>query len=178
MPTRKRVKPVRKIVDVLVVDRDDRPILIVEVKAKGGPESTALSQLRDFLHFADLAVPFVMIVDADRIALFQGDGGLKNRPVFSAETRPILGYYSDYYRESKTRGVGEDFLRDLVLSWLRDLSYRWRSKLTSPPAFEELDRLGLIPMLKGAIFESEVPFGGYRLYRDESLDRPDPGSGA
>jgi hypothetical protein len=164
MPTRKRVKPVRKVVDVLVIDREDRPILIGEVKSKAGSESTALSQIRDFLNFTDLAVPFVMIVDPDRIRIFHGDDGLENRPVFSAETRPILGHYSDYYRESKDRGIGEDFLRDLVLSWLRDLSYRWRSKSAPPPAFEELDRLGLIRLLKGAIFESEVPFGGYRLY--------------
>lgn len=48
MPTRKRVKPVRKIVDVLVVDRDDRPILIVEVKAKGGPESNRALSIEGF----------------------------------------------------------------------------------------------------------------------------------
>ena len=177
MATRQRVKHVRGIVDILALDRQDRPILIGEVREKDEPAGTALSQIKDFLEFADLAVPLVMIVDHDRIAIYRGDEELRFEPIFSARTKPILGYYSDYYRESKRR-VGRDVLEGVALSWLRDLSYRLRSKTTLPPAYEELDRLGVVQLLQDAIFESEVAFGGHRLYRDESLDRPDSWPGA
>jgi hypothetical protein len=177
MPTRQRVKHVRAIVDLLAVDREDRPVLIGEVKQKDEPAGAALARIRDFLEFADLAVPFVMIVDHDRITIYRGDEELRDEPVFSARTKPIFSYYSDYYRESK-RKVGTDFLRDLALGWLQDLSYRWKSKSTSPPAYEEVERLGLVQLLQDATFDEEVAFGGYRLYRDQSPHRPDSGARA
>jgi hypothetical protein len=177
MRTRQRVKHVRAVVDLLAIDREDRPVLIGEVKQKDEPADAALARIQDFLEFADLAVPFVMIVDHDRIAIYRGDEELRDEPVFSARTKPILGYLSDYYRESRRR-VGTDLLRGLALSWLHDISFRWRSKTTFPPAYEELERIGLAPLLKDAIFDEEVAFGGYRLYRDKPSDRPGSGPGA
>jgi hypothetical protein len=177
MRTRQRVKHVRAVVDLLAIDRDDRPVLIGEVKQKGEPADAALARIQDFLEFADLSVPFVMIVDHDRITIYRGDEELRDEPVFSAKTKKILSYYSDYYRESK-RKVGTDLLRGLALGWLKDISYRWKSKSTSPPAYEELERLGLAPILKDATLDYEVAFGGYRLYRDQSPDRFGPGTGA
>jgi hypothetical protein len=177
MRTRQRVKHVRAVVDLLAIDREDRPVLIGEVKQKGEPADAALARIQDFLEFADLSVPFVMIVDHDRIAIYRGDEELSDEPVFSARTKPIFGYYSDYYRESR-RKVGTDFLRDLALGWLQDLSSRWKSKSTFPPAYEELERLGLVELLKHATFDYEAAFGGYRLYRDQSPDRTDSGAGA
>jgi hypothetical protein len=175
MRTRQRVKHVRAVVDLLAIDREDRPVLIGEVKQKNEPAGAAFTRIKDFLDFTDLAVPFVLIVDHDQIAIYRGDEELRDEPVFSAKTKKILGYYSDYYRESK-RKVGTDLLRGLALGWLQDVSDRWKSKTTTPPAYEELDRLGLAPLLKDATFDYEVAFGGYRLYRDKSPGRP--GSGA
>jgi hypothetical protein len=168
----------RPIVDLLVVDRADHPILIGETKSRPVSEPVALAQLEAYIALADLKVPFVMIADPERIKIFRGGEGLKEPPIFSADTGPILGYYSSYFGGSQAGRFSEDFFLDLVLSWLRDLSYRWKSKSAPPPAFEELDRLGLVRHLKGAIFESGVPFGGYRLSRDESPDRSDSWTGA
>jgi hypothetical protein len=148
MPTKKRVKPYRPIVDLLVVDREDRPILIGEVKSRPLPEPLALEQLEHYVVLAELTVPFLMIADPEHIKIFRGGEGLKNQPVFSAETGSILGFYSRYYREARAESLSQDFFLDLILSWLRDLSYRWRSKSGSPPAFEELERIGLVPLLK------------------------------
>jgi len=178
MPTQKRVNHTRRIVNLLVVDREDRPILIGEIKSRPVPEPTALAQLETYIALADLTVPFVMIADPERIRIFRGGKGLKEPPAFSADTNPILGYYSSYYRGSQAGRISEDFFLDLVLSWLRDLSYRWKSKSGPPPALEELDRLGLVRLLEGAIFESGVQFGGYRLSGDESPDRADSWTGA
>jgi hypothetical protein len=178
MRTRQRVKHVRAIVDLLAVDREDRPVLIGEVKQKDETAGAALARIQDFLEFADLSVPFVIIVDHDRITFYRGDEEeLRDEPIFSVKTKSILGYYSEYHRETK-RKVGTDLLRGLALGWLKDISYRWRSESTLPPAYEELERLGLAPLLKDATFDYEVAFGGYRLYRDKSPHRPGSGAGA
>jgi hypothetical protein len=177
MPTRQRVKHVRATVDILVVDRQDHPILIGEVQGSAEPAGAALARIKDFLEFADLAVPFVMIVDHERISIYRADEELREEPIFSTKTKPILLYYLVDYGQTK-RMIGEDLLRGVVLGWLQDVSYRWRSKSTTPPAYEEFDRLGLVRLLADATFDYEVAFGGYRLYRDESLDRTDPRPGA
>jgi hypothetical protein len=178
MPTRQRVKHVRATVDILVVDRQDHPILIGELRRGDESAGDTLARMKDFLEFADLAVPFVMIVDHDRISIYRADEELRDEPIFSTRTTPILTYYSEYYRESRPQKVSEDLLRGMVMGWLQDVSYRWKSKSIPPPAYEEIDRLGLVQLLEGAIFDDEVAFGGYRLYRDESPDRADPGPGA
>jgi hypothetical protein len=177
MPTRQRVKHVRATVDILVVDRQDHPILIGEVQGRKEPAGAALSRMKDFLEFADLAVPYVMIVDHERISIYRADEELREEPIFSTRTKPILRYYLVDYERSK-RMIGESLLRAVALAWLQDVSYRWKSKSTSPPVLEELDRLGLAQLLKDGIFESEVVFGGHRLYRDESPDRSDTWPGA
>jgi hypothetical protein len=179
MPTRQRVKHVRATVDILVVDRQDHPILIGEVQGSAEPAGAALARMKDFLEFADLAVPFVMIVDHKRISIYRAEEELCEEPIFSTRMRPIIDYYLEYDDESRPkRNIGESLLRAVALSWLQDVSYRWRSKSTSPPALEELDRIGLVRLLEDGIFDYEVAFGGYRLYRDESLDRTDPRPGA
>jgi hypothetical protein len=179
MPTRQRVKHVRATVDILVVDRQDHPILIGEVQGSAEQAGAALARMKDFLEFADLAVPFVMIVDHKRISIYRADEELCEEPIFSTRMRPIMDYYLEYDDESRPkRKVGESLLRAVALGWLQDVSYRWRSKSTFPPVYEELDRIGLVRLLEDGIFESEVVFGGHRLYRDESPDRADPGPGA
>jgi hypothetical protein len=177
MATRQRVKHVRATVDILVVDRQDRPILIGEVQGSDEPAGAALSRMKDFLEFADLAVPFVMLVDHDQISIYRADEELCEEPIFSTGTKPILRYYLVDFERS-TRMIGESLLRAVALAWLQDVSYRWKSKSTFPPAVEELDRVGLGQLLKEGIFESEVAFGGHRLYGDDSPDRPDTWPGA
>lgn len=178
MPASKRVKREPRLVDVLVTDREDRPIVVGEARWKPIPESVARSLVKDSLTVSDRRVPFVLIADRDRIRLYRGGEEWTGRPVFSSDTDPILGYYARYYEETRPRPVGDDLFLELVLVWIRDLSYRWMSRTSPPPAFEELDRLGLVPLLKDALFNSEARSGGYRLHRDELPDRPDPWTGA
>lgn len=177
MPASKRVKREPKIVDLLVVDRKERPIMIGEVKWKPVPDSIARSLVRDSLKSDDSRVPFVLIADSERIRLYRGDEDLKGRPIFSTETGPILSYYFGHYRDRRPESISEDLFMEIILGWLRDLSYRWRSKSELPPAFNELDGLGLVGKIQGAMFEPEVRSGAYRLRRDELPDRPDPWTG-
>jgi hypothetical protein len=166
MATGKRLKRVRRIVDLLVVDSEDRPILLGEVKANGEHPEAAYSQLMTYLQAGDLAAPFVMIVNPDKILIYRNDGQRLRDPDFSAETASILGYYSTYFDEFKAKGMGEFYLLTLVKAWLRDLSYQWKSKSSPPPGSEALDKLGLVPLLKDAMIDSKVSVGGYRIYRD------------
>jgi hypothetical protein len=165
MATQKRVKQAQRMVDVLVIDSDDRPVLLGEVKDQVGPPLEAYSKIMDFLDATDLLVPFVLIVDPKRISIYRGDEAEQTKPVFSAKTVSVLGCYSDYYRERKGR-VGKELVLTLVKAWLGDLSYQRKSKSSPPPGTEALGEIGLLPFLKNSTLDSEVCLGGYRICRD------------
>jgi hypothetical protein len=165
MATQKRVKQTQKMVDVLVIDSDDRPVLLGEVTDRVAPPLEAYSKIMDFLDATDLLVPFVLIVDPERISIYRGDEAEQTKPVFSAKTVSVLGCYSDYYRERKGR-VGKELVLTLVKAWLGDLSYQRESKSSPPPGTEALGEIGLLPFLKNSALDSEVCFGGYRICRD------------
>ena len=178
MPVSKRVKREPKAVDVIVIDRQNRPIVVGEARWEPIPDSAAHSLVKGSREHADRRVPYILIADRERIRIYRGDEGAKRGPVFSTDSGPILSYYSTFYRERRPERISEDLFLELVLVWIRDLSYRWKSKTSPPPAFEALDRLGLVRLLDDALINSEVRSGGYRLRRDELPDRPDPWTGA
>jgi hypothetical protein len=153
-------------VDVLVMDSEDRPVLLGEVKDQVGLPLAEDLQLTKYLGAMDSVVPFGMLVDPDSIRFYRWDGEHLSGPVLSTETASILRYYSSYFDEFRTKGIDESYLLTLVKAWLRDLSYQWKSKTSGPPGSKELDDLGLLPLLKDATIGSEVPLGGHHLHRD------------
>lgn len=178
MPASKRLQREPRLVDLIIINRKGRPIVVGEARWEPISESVADSLVKDSRDFADRRVPFVLIADHERIRLYMGEGAARSGPVYSTETDPILAYYSAYYRERHPNRISEDLFLEVVLAWIRDLSYRWKSKTDPPPAFETLDRLGLVRLLKDALFNTEARSGGYRLRRDELPDQLDPWTGA
>jgi Type I restriction enzyme R protein N terminus (HSDR_N) len=164
MATRRQGIHRKRLTDFLVVDPEERQILLVEVKARRHDPEHTLSQMSKYLSAA--SIPFGMLVDADRIEVYRWKENHLSGPVYSTVTASILRYYTDYFDKFKSAGLDEEYLLTLVKAWLRDLAYRWKSKASDPPGARQLVELGLLPLLKDARIDPEVPYGGNRLHRN------------
>ena len=51
-------------------------------------------------------------------------------------------------------GLGVSYLTGKVESWLDDLAYRWKSEIH--PASEQMEAIGLLPLLDGGQTKSDV----------------------
>jgi hypothetical protein len=59
----------------------------------------------------------------------------------------LIRYYPLEPSEKIKKRMFDFYLETLVKSWLRDLSYHWNSD--TPPAYNELAKIGLLPLLEG-----------------------------
>jgi hypothetical protein len=158
MAVGKKEAPPRMRVDLLGESYDGQALLLVEVKSeKDNPAN--LERLRGKLRAANAIIPYAMLVDLDRIRLFQWDGNDLNGPIFETETVPTLRIYSDSDSDLLDRRIPEHYLTTLVEVWLRDLAYQWKS--AQPPGSEALVAIGFLPLLDEMTLRTEVTIGGY-----------------
>jgi hypothetical protein len=137
--------------DIIVIDRDDRPIALVEVK----PGVATREELQDWTRLLDHSHPsilFGIFVDLEDIYLFRRDVREGTfAPVAKLGTREILRHYDPDFAGKDTRYGSIQFFLDLVetlvTAWLRDLAYHWKSE--HPPGVEELAPTGLLEMIEG-----------------------------
>jgi len=160
MAVGKRHKSKPWITDMIVENHEGVPILLVEVKAREADSRATTQQITKYLEAADLPALYTMIVDPERIRVFVWDGNQLTGPVFSADAGPILGYYSEYYEEFMAKGIRRSFLETLVMAWLRDLDYQWKTKSSKVPGSEGLAEIGLLSQLKDSTIRYEVPIRG------------------
>jgi hypothetical protein len=156
--------------DIILQDRDDQPIGVVEVKSRTDSRSAGQEQLSALVNQLGTVYPtlsFGLLVDPEEIDVFRreaGDVGIV--PVAQLKTRETLGHYAPEFAGTDTRYAGfrffEDLMVTLVTSWLRGLAYRWKSE--HPPGIEELASTGLLEKLEGG-------FAGRKL-RAELADAP------
>lgn len=157
-------------VDFIAEDKNGEPILFAEVK-------TWPASREDIERFffepvsADPRVSYGMHVDPESIVIRQRDLEYPDSFV-KLQSADILSHYAPDYRDQATPGgsprILRDYLRTLTEGWLRDIAYHWKS--ATPPASDELVRIGLLDRLKNGTTRSEVTRNGDRLYRDELLD--------
>ena len=133
--------------DMVVEGRDGRPVLLVEVKVRR-LDARSTSSLIHELGSSGPLVPFAMIVDPDRIQVFQRQEEHLVGPVLTMKASPVLRYYSDAFDEFLSKGIRESFMETLVVAWLRNLNYQWKSKSSGAPGADRLARIGLLPLLK------------------------------
>ena len=57
-------------------------------------------------------------------------------------------------KQKSPYGIGVPCLTGKVESWLDDLVYRWKSEI--PPATEQMEAIGLLPLLVGGNTQSDV----------------------
>lgn len=162
-------------VDIIALDKDDRIVVLIEVKIIQAQETAAKQRIADYMISwmkAALAkmseqrtvIPYAMFVDTEQILIFKWDGVNLSEPVCSLNTGKILRYYEPEFGK---KWISERYLESLIESWLRDLGYNWKSEM--PPASEQIAIIGLLQRLAGGTTKSGVQLGNF-VYRDKLLD--------
>ena len=152
--------------DIIVRDRHDRPLIIVETKAKTLSNGGLAEALKRFESAKSLDLfPYGIVADFELIRLFDLDSGQGPRLLLSLDTTEVLRNYDPGF-DGRRAGAGDrrvfhDYFNALVEAWLRDLTYRWKSE--TPPAIDRLAEIGLASLLEGGATYDGVPVGGDTL---------------
>ena len=128
--------------DIVVKDKDDKPIMFVTVKASRvyEAEEFTLYGLENYQH-----VPFLMYVNTKYIRIYKSGN---SEPVKKLNPLEIFKFYVPDFNEAKMR---QSFVTALIQAWLRDLVYHW--KYSHPPAIKEIEEIGLLEKLDNMITE-------------------------
>lgn len=128
--------------DAAVLDRENRPVALVEVKAQPVERWATILQGR----LTDLAerVDFILAADPNSIQLYKPEGESLGEPIAQLDTWQVLRHYAPKYPKKR---VFEPYLLALVEAWLRDLAYHWKS--ANPPGSEALVKTGLLETIEG-----------------------------
>jgi hypothetical protein len=162
-------------VDIIALDKDDRVVVLIEVKIIQAQEPAAKQRIADYMISwmkAVLAkiseqrtiIPYAMFIDTEQILIFKWDGVNLSEPVCSLNTGEILRYYEPEFGK---KWMSEGYLEGLTESWLRDLAYNWKSEI--PPASEQIAIIGLLQRLTGGTTKAGVQLGNF-VYRDKLFD--------
>jgi len=150
-------------VDLIALDREDRPFLLVEAQRRPVSPTTERSILHD-LASAREALPyggrihFGLIADPESMRLYELDRD-EPSPLGSWATNDILGHYDPGFPERvrSLSGIHPDSIAGLIGSWLRDIAYHWKSP--SPPGTEQWEAAGLLGRIAEGSTLSEVRLG-------------------
>ncbi|NJK75101.1 MAG: hypothetical protein HC849_20795 [Oscillatoriales cyanobacterium RU_3_3] len=158
--------------DIIALDRDDRAVMLIEVKIIQEREEVAKQRIVDRtidwikavlakMSDRNTLIPYAMFVDMEQILILKWDGVNLSEPVCSLNTDEILRHYEPEFGKKR---IFKRYLTRLVEAWLRDLAYNWKSKI--PPASEQIAKIGVMPLLAGGTTKSRVEIGGNFIYRD------------
>ena len=126
--------------DIVALDADDSPVMLVEVKARQEDSVFDREQLQRYLQAAQ-NVPYAMLVTLRDMHLYEW----KSATLSLLLTVPTADVLSVYEPEFRKKNIYENYLATLVEAWLRDVAYHWKS--AAPPLFDQLTRLGLTEKL-------------------------------
>lgn len=137
--------------DIIVQDRDEHPVGLVEVKASLPSPETLQHGISQFDR-SDPSISFGIFVDLENIHLLKRDAQTGAfTPIASLKTREVLRHYSPDFAGTDSRygsiRVFEHYVETLVIAWLHDLADHW--KLKTPPGTEEFAFSGLLEIIKG-----------------------------
>ena len=132
---------------VIALDRNDKPVMLIQVK--GRPEENAYDrpQLVTDLQETDIRFSYAMLATLKDTRIFKWDGSTLSE-VLHLPTADVLTPYDPEFRNKRIYG---DHLTVLIEGWLRDIAFHWSSN--TPPFFEALERIGLGKRLEGGMTE-------------------------
>jgi len=162
--------------DVIALDKDDRIVVLIEVKIIQAEEAAAKQKIVDraidwikavLAKMSELRVviPYAMFVDTEQILIFKWDGVNLSERVCSLNTGEILRHYEP---EFGSKRIFKRYQTRLIEAWLRDLAYNWKFEI--PPGSEQVATIGLLSLLAGGTTKSGVEIGGNFIYRDQLSD--------
>ncbi len=135
--------------DFLALDKDRQIVLIAEIKGfpfnfqETKAKKYATLRLIDYLHSANILIPFAMLVDVNNILILKWDGNNLSEPVISINTADVLIDYDPKFRDKRIFSL---YLKGLIEAWVRDLAYHWKSEI--PPFTKEMMAIGLLQLLE------------------------------
>lgn len=162
------------VADIVVLDKHEKPFLLVVVKAKKTQEISdqkkAVLAINNYLQNTQENKqnilqnnPFIMLVDLISIVIFtSGNNNFSNHRI-EIHTGKILSNYDDNFNElTNNNRISKMYLITLVEAWLRDLAYHWQS--TTPAGTDKLKDIGLLQQIEGGITCCQVNFDGDTVY--------------
>jgi hypothetical protein len=136
--------------DIIARDREGRPVLIAEVEAvevSGDDVQRLIGELKA----TSPEIPFVMVVDPEKMVIVPGHCEDPTACAVSFSTTDVLRHYAPDFAGKETpygsQRVFHIWLTARVEAWLRDLAYHW--KPGEPPKERELEEVGLRQLLEG-----------------------------
>lgn len=149
----KQPKSAARRADIIGLDAQARPVLLVEVKAALYLDaSLARAQLGTYLRaLLPEIVPFGMAVDSREIQVYRWDGNALSEPIARLGAADIFTHYDS---EFSRKNVFEPYLAALIEAWLRDTAYHWKSE--NPPGFSILSKFNLTDLLAGGTTVAEA----------------------
>jgi hypothetical protein len=139
--------------DIIVDDREDRPFMLVEVKASVA-SSEILKEFIDQLDHSDTSILFGMFIDLENIKLLKRESPRGTfADLASLKTKEMLRRYAPEFAGKDHRYSGHQFFHDYVVTLvegcLRDLAYHWKTK--NPPGADVLAGTGLLEKIEGGM---------------------------
>ena len=142
--------------DLVAYDPSDRPVLVVEAKAR------PIEHPREMVKFVVTRVgpiPFVLLADPARLQLYAaGDLAGDEGPLAGLDTAAVLTEYDPAWADREVSGF---YLVAMVDAWIRDLAFHWRSP--EPPGVDALRGTGLLERLAGGTTDRDVTLHGDSL---------------
>ena len=127
--------------DVLAVDPEDNPLLLVKVKTHGALSEATRREVAEELR--RIPVPFVMLADKSVMQFFRWDGDALQGPLAELSTAEVL---SAYDRNFAARLISNYHFAGIISSWLSDVISNW--KLENPPGLQALAQADLLAPLR------------------------------
>jgi len=143
------------IVADLIVTKKKKPIMLVRAAPRSELLEWGIKELIYNLKYSETFFPYAMLVQLDKIEIFQWDGEKLSEPIFVKKTEEV---FKNYDPEFATKRIFQHYLTGLTEVWLHDLDYNW--KMENPPASKELAEIGFLELLKGVDTETEVVLRG------------------
>jgi hypothetical protein len=143
--------------DIIVEDKDGQTVLIVELKGMNASGDLGVLQVLEYLKGSDAL--FGMFADFDEMAIFGKDYENPDSPILQLKTADVLSFYEPGFRDKR---ISEEYFATLIEAWLRDYAFHWRSE--QPPAFEEMQAIGLAARLAGGTTRSEAVHADHPLH--------------
>ena len=129
--------------EIVVQDLDDKPIMLIDVRASRvfRLEDLTLLGLENYYQQA----PFLMFVHREYLRIYQSGN---SEPVKKINALEIFKFYDPGFNETK---MYQFYLKTLIKAWLRDLDINWNSP--NPPAMKEMEEVGILEKFNRIIIE-------------------------
>ena len=129
--------------DIVIKDKDDRPMMFVAVY---GMRAFGSSELK--VHGLEnyQQVPFLMFVNITQLRIYRSGN---YHPVMILNPGEIFPVYDPDYQNHEF--IFQDYLVGLMDAWLSDLSFHWKSE--HPPFETQINEIGLSDLLENGFLE-------------------------